>query len=124
MPRKEVTSRFRNRSDLFTKRIVITVSPVGALIVVVGMVVASTRFPYYWLSSIAVISTIVAIATVVEARHQLRTFRYEITAKIVARLEDWDVPENLPDLREALEFAGEVEDPNAKVRRIRPVRSA
>lgn len=106
MSRKEVTSRFRG-TDIFSRRIVITVSRSGLLAVIVSTTIIGLRFPYGIINIISVVCTIIALMTTIEARHQLRNLRYEIREKEVAQLEHWTVPEGLPDLRASVEAAFE-----------------
>jgi hypothetical protein len=111
MPRAKPTSRFRG-TDLFSRRIVITISRSGILVLLGAVVVSLATIPLTVFTVINLVITAVALATVLEARHQLQTFQYEMTERIVARLEHWDIPEDMPDLRESIEAAFEEVDPN------------
>jgi steroid 5-alpha reductase family enzyme len=113
--RKRVTSRF-NRGSLFDKRIVITLPRSGVVMLALATGAALVIPPVMGqiMTGVAVIITIVAIATVAEARYQLRTFKHEMQERIVAWM---DIPDE-PDLRNAVDdiFKG-VND--ASARRVR-----
>jgi hypothetical protein len=104
MPRKHPTSRFKS-TDIFKRRIVITIPRSGAAILAVGIVVAffTPAMAGKAMAAIAIVVSLVAILTVVEARHQLRNFRYEMQERIAAQIEGIlaEIPDN--DLREQVE---------------------
>lgn len=97
--RRMVTSRFRT-TDIFTRRVVITISRSGVITIALSIFLGLT-----WtnkgatLSTVAVACTIIALAVIVEARHQLRCFRYELREKINEILATYQIPDD--DLREA-----------------------
>ena len=104
MPRKTPTSRFKT-TDIFSRRIVITIPRSGIAIVTIGVIWAMTApiMQGKIVIGIGVITSLVAIATILEARHQLRTFRYEVSVKITEILESYLIPEDTQDLRDKVE---------------------
>jgi hypothetical protein len=86
---------------MFRRRIVITVPRSGIAVIAGAVIISLTQFPYYILSSLALITTIIALAIIVEARYQLHSFRYEIREKITAKLANLEIPSQ--DLRESVE---------------------
>jgi hypothetical protein len=116
--RKTVTSRFK-RGSLFDKRIVITLPRSGVAVLALGLagalVIPAAQGKI--MVALGLILSVVAIATVLEARHQIRTFRYEMQERISAWVESCTIPDDT-DLRESVEAAfKEVDD--ATTRRIR-----
>jgi len=99
MVRKQVTSRFRG-TDIFSRRIVITISRTGLLLIVFAVAVAvsasAVKFMTSVITIISVICAGVSIITTVEARHQLRNLRFEVRDKIVAYLDEWVHPDDIP----------------------------
>lgn len=123
--RKQVTSRFRTRESLFARKIVITIPPWGVGVLAGVIILGMTRYPYFLLSCIALITTTIALGVILEARHQLRTFRHEYQEKLISRPELWDIPDGdysegwLPNLPDKLtDEKGEGESGSAE-RRIR-----
>lgn len=99
--RKKPTSRFRFRGDLFSKRIIITIPPLGALLVALTILVSVIAdIQVRVMGWVSLLVSIIAVGVCAEARFQLRTFKYEMQEKITAQLTDWFVPDDLPDLRE------------------------
>lgn len=95
--KKTMASRIPQRGiNMFSRRIVITVSPAGIAIVTGAAVIALTRFPYYLLSILALVSTTIALTVVMEARRQLRLFIFTAREKTVARLDMWDIDDEGP----------------------------
>jgi hypothetical protein len=90
---------------MFSRRIVITIPRSGVGIFTIG-VISAMYIPIaraQVIIAIGIISGLVSIATVLEARHQLRTFRYEISDKITEILESYLIPEDTLDLRDSVE---------------------
>jgi hypothetical protein len=112
MPKKQVTSRFRS-TDIFSRRVVITISRTGLLLIAFAVIVGEMKYPLLPITIISAIASVIALVTTVEARHQLRNLRYEIREKEAAQLQDWYVPEDIPDIRkseDAKALLGEIED--------------
>jgi len=65
----------------------------------------------------SLIITAIAIASIVEARFQLRNFRFEIEEKATAQIESLVIPDT--DLREEVEKAFEGVEENVKTRFVR-----
>lgn len=82
--------------NMFSRRIVITINPYGACIVALAAFIAITRIPYYLLSVLAIISTTIALAVVMEARRQLRLFIFTAQEKTTARLDLWEIDDEGP----------------------------
>lgn len=90
---------------MFSRRLVITIPRSGAVIIAIGIFAAlyNSIVQAKFLIAIGIISAIVAVGTVLEARHQLRTFRYEVSDKITEILESYLIPEDDMDLRDKVE---------------------
>lgn len=122
-PRRAVTSRLKP-TDMFERRLVITVSR-GGIITLTIATIASLRFAAPTVEAvIALVTSVVAIATTLEARHQLRTFRYEIVTRLNSTVAAYQIPDD--DLRIAHELGlldddDEDEDDAPRIR-FRPAR--
>lgn len=101
-PRKSVTARLKP-TDIFERRLVITVSR-GGIVIITLAIVFGLRFASVGsvLSAVGLVTSIVAITTTVEARHQLRTFRYEVVTRLNSTIATYQIPDN--DLRIAHEL--------------------
>jgi hypothetical protein len=109
--RKRVTSRFRP-TDLFARRVVITIPRSGVIILAIAVVWGLKAAALYnILTAVAVVCSIVAVATTVEARHQLRTFRYELPERLSSLVSAYQIPDD--DLRIAHEL-GLLDDDDEK----------
>lgn len=119
MAKKTVTSRFKG-TDIFQRRIVITVTRSGVLLIVFGLITggaaSGSHMAMGYITIISVVSAIIALITTVEARHQLRCLRYELRDREIALMEGWQLPQDMPDLRESIEavFDDDEDKDNAK----------
>jgi hypothetical protein len=118
MVRKKPTSRFRG-TDMFTRRIVITVPRGGAFLVAVGVCagLGADAKVGRALTMVAVIVSIVAVISIAEARHQLRNFRYEMHEAISTAVKEMMIPD--ADLRESVDDVFEEVDPRVTARFVR-----
>jgi hypothetical protein len=121
MVRKKPTNRFRGRGDLFRRRIVISVPPAAA-----GLIAVSVSFALIVpismgkiVTAIGLVLSLVAIGTVLEARFQLRNFRYELQEQFGEALEALVIPDGETDLRDDFESAFMGVKPDAPHRVIR-----
>lgn len=114
--RKKVTSRFR-ATDLFSTRVVITVTRSGVIIlttaIVIGIKLAGVSGV---IAIVGLICAVVAVATTVEARFQLRTLRHEVDERVNSLIAAYQIPDE--DLRE-LPSLGLLEEPPDNAPRIR-----
>lgn len=87
MVRKQVTSRFRG-TDMFSRRIVIVISRTGLALIIFSVACAAFLTPVASkiTAFVSLITALVAAGVVIEARHQLRTFKYEAAEKLASRL--------------------------------------
>jgi|SRR5215469_11173706 len=111
MPKKKVTSRFRG-TDIFSRRLVISIPRSGILVIVIA-IIAGLIIPMVYETILLITSTcftLIALAVIIEARFQLRNFRYEIREQVTALRRQWIVPEDLEDLREYIDGMPEDED--------------
>jgi hypothetical protein len=100
--RKRVTSRFRP-TDLFSRRVVITIPRSGVITITIAVILGLRGASLSGLLSIvALVCTVVAVATTIEARHQLRAFRYELPIRLSSVVAAYQIPD--ADLRIAHEL--------------------
>lgn len=127
MVRKKPTSRFRGRSDLFRKRVVISIPPVGVAVIAVaiGGAMISTAIQGRVIAAVGLVLSLVAIGTVIEARFQLRNFRYELQEQFAEALEALVIPDGETDLRASVDdaFTG-VENATHRIIRLRKRQNA
>jgi steroid 5-alpha reductase family enzyme len=97
--KRNVTSRF-GKTDLFARRIVITIPRMGVFIIAGAIAIGLLKISEVLITAIALGVTVAALLVIVEARWQLRNFRYEMQERISSALADWVVPDDLPDLRQ------------------------
>jgi hypothetical protein len=120
--RKSITSRFKP-TDIFQRRIVITVPRSGALIITLAILFGLRyALPVLW-SAVAIVTSIVAIVTIVEARHQLRTFRYDVVARLNSTIATYQIPDEDIRIAHELGLIDDDEDEDDALRiRLRPTR--
>lgn len=99
--RKSITSRFKP-TDVFQRRIVITVPRSAIIIITLGIAVGLDRSLTTAVAVVSVIAAVVALATTVEARHQLHTFRYEAVTRLNSVMAAYQIPDD--DIRIAHEL--------------------
>lgn len=122
--RKSITSRFKP-TDIFARRLVITVPRSGIVIITIAILLGM-RFALANIESVvSLVVAVVAVATTVEARHQLRTMRYEVVTRLNSTVATYQIPEE--DLRVAHELGlidddDEDEGENAPRIWVRPTR--
>lgn len=123
--RKRVTSRFRP-TDLFARRVVITIPRSGVIIIALAIAIGLSKVAAFAsiLTAVSLVVSVVAVATTVEARHQLRTFRYELPERLSSLVSAYQIPDD--DLRIAHEL-GLIDDDdesggNAPFIRFRPAK--
>lgn len=100
--RRRVTSRFKP-TDLFARRLVITIPRSGVIIIAIAAMLGLARGGLDSIvTAVSLVVSIVAVATTVEARHQLRTFRYEMPMRLNSTMAAYQIPDD--DLRIAHEL--------------------
>jgi hypothetical protein len=91
--RNRVTSRFR-ATDIFERRLVITIPRSGVVILAIAIVLGLRASGLASVLAIgSLVAAVVAIATTIEARHQLRTFRYDLPERINEILAAYQIPD-------------------------------
>lgn len=113
--RKRTRNPFTRRTkikytDMFTRRLVIVIPRSGMAILIIAVAINAAVPAVWdkWFGIVGIVTSIIAIASIAEARHQLRVFRYEAPERINAMLESYEIPDDLEDLRES-EHAKETE---------------
>lgn len=99
--RKSITSRFKP-TDLFERRLVITVPRSAIIIITLGVAVGLDKSLTTGVAIVSVIAAVAATATTIEARHQLRTFRYEAVTRLNSVMASYQIPDD--DIRIAHEL--------------------
>lgn len=100
-PRKSITSRLKP-TDVFERRLVITVSRGGIITITIALILGIQRAMPTLTTVVALVTAVVAVVTTLEARHQLRTFRYEIVSRLNSTMSAYQIPDD--DLRIAHEL--------------------
>lgn len=99
--RKSITSRFKP-TDLFERRLVITVPRSAIIIITLGVAVGLDKSLTTGVAIASVIAAVAATVTTIEARHQLRTFRYEAVTRLNSVMASYQIPDD--DIRIAHEL--------------------
>jgi membrane protein YdbS with pleckstrin-like domain len=86
-----------NYTDLFTRKLIITIPRLGAVAIALSLVITTTILVVscwkiqefgFSMGLTGMIFTLVAWATIIETRYQLRRFRYEIQERLTAALDN------------------------------------
>lgn len=100
--RKRVTSRFRS-TDIFSARFVISVPRMGAVLIAAAILLAvKNAIAANVVSVVALVCAAIAIVTTMEARHQLRTFKFDMVERTSRLIAAYQIPDE--DIRIAHEL--------------------